>query len=149
MTGGEARGPDDPDARGEKPDEEGPDPADSPSFGLSERPEDPCDDLLNAEGAAGESGLESAGRSAGGAADPPPEERGSATSDVHRRWWLTNDVIAGVSVASFVAVVALHGYGLLDVSTLPNEVTYAWIGIVIAAATWVFGVDLVEKWGAE
>lgn len=73
--------------------------------------------------------------------DPPGD---SGTESVQTRWRFTNDVLAGALLTGFLALVGLHGYGLLDVSTFPVNGLITLFAVVPIAAIWTFGAEAEE-----
>lgn len=71
------------------------------------------------------------------------------TTSPAARWWLTNDVIAGVLVVGFYATLWAVGRGLLDPTVLTGEVGLAMIAYVGIAVAWAFGTDAVRAWRGD
>ena len=69
-----------------------------------------------------------------------------STTSTQLRWWLTNDVLAGVLVVGFLGTIWLHALGWLDVSTLPGNWMTMFSLYVALAVTWAFGTDVLEAW---
>ena len=74
--------------------------------------------------------------------DQEPGETQSSQS----RYWLTNDAIALLLVIGFVGTLWLHGFGVIDLSTLPADALLAFLVYVGVAVTWAFGTDAVRAW---
>lgn len=88
------------------------------------------------------------GRSEPSEPSDEPDADGS-TSDTSQRWWLTNDLLAGLLVTSLVASVAIGGAGHLDLEAVPEPVVWTYVGSVGSAIVWTFGRDAVEAWRAS
>ena len=71
------------------------------------------------------------------------------TTSVQHRHWLTNDLLVGYLVVTFVGLVGAHGFNVIDLTTVPDVVMVAWVTIVLGASTWLVGVDLLDKWGSK
>lgn len=76
--------------------------------------------------------------------DQEPGETESAAS----RWWLTNDILAGVLVVAASLLVLLDSLGYTEA---PTEVRVVFVFAVGVAVVWAFGSKaastFAEKWG--
>lgn len=79
------------------------------------------------------------------AADEADPDGDGVTTSTLARHWSTNDALAYVTVGGFMITVAAHGAGYIDVSTLPREVTLAWLVFSATGFSWVFGPGIIEK----
>lgn len=66
------------------------------------------------------------------------EEPGE-TQTPSSRYWLTNDMAAGVLVLGTLATLALAGAGVLDLSAAPENWRFAWATAFLIAVAWLFG----------
>lgn len=67
----------------------------------------------------------------------------NTTKKTSIRYVLTNDIVAIITIISICLIVV--GQYILDYTANQN-VVYAYILITLAAATWLFGVELIEKY---
>lgn len=70
------------------------------------------------------------------------------TTSTKTRWAYTNDIAAGLIIASFVFGIGALFYaiasGQTDQSIDANLFAYAYIVVVLLAATWLFGSDAFD-----
>lgn len=73
-------------------------------------------------------------------------ENSFSTTGTNKRFWLTNDLLAGVLVGSLVLVVLAHLITTFDISNTPQEIVYLYVFSVGSSVAWAFGKDAVEAW---
>jgi hypothetical protein len=74
------------------------------------------------------------------------DEQGSTTSTA-RRWWLTNDVLAGWLVGTFALLLAADAtLQAVSISGVPQVVVQSWVLFTGIAVAWTFGTDAVRAW---
>lgn len=78
-------------------------------------------------------------------ADPSASEDGQ-THSTSKRHWLTNDGLAWLLTLGFLGIVAAAGTGLVDLTTVPSDVLWAFVVSFLLAVTWAFGTDAIETW---
>jgi len=74
------------------------------------------------------------------------ESESESTTSVSRRWVFTNDVLAGLLLASLPILTALGSTQVLALSSIPNSWRLAYLAIVGTAAVWTFGSEALEAW---
>jgi len=74
------------------------------------------------------------------------ETESESTTSVSRRWVFTNDVLAGLLLASLPILTALGSTQVLALSSIPNSWRLAYLAIVGTAAVWTFGSEALEAW---
>ena len=74
------------------------------------------------------------------------ENRSGSTDTASERHWLTNDGIAWLLTLSMVGVVTAASLGIVDLSTVPQEILVAYVVAFGVAIVWAFGRDALEAW---
>jgi len=77
------------------------------------------------------------------------ESESESTTSVSRRWVFTNDILAGLLLASLPILTALGSTQVLALSSIPNSWRLAYLAIVGTAAVWTFGSEALEAWRSK
>jgi hypothetical protein len=72
-----------------------------------------------------------------------------STTSVSRRWIYTNDLLAGLLLASLPILTALGSTQILALTSIPNSWRLAYLVIVGTAAVWCFGSEALEAWRSK
>jgi len=84
--------------------------------------------------------------------DKSEGERGAgseSTTSVSRRWLYTNDLLAGLLLASLPVLTALGSTQILALTSIPNSWRVAYLVIVGTAAVWCFGSEALDAWRSK
>lgn len=73
-------------------------------------------------------------------------EEDDTTTNVLARHPYTNDTVGIILLSTLPVLLAVHGVGYIDLSTIPRSLKLAYVGIVGTAAVWMFGLDAVKTW---
>ena len=76
----------------------------------------------------------------------PLDDNMLPTDSADSRWWFTNDLIAGALSASLVVAILGHGFGWLNLQTIPEGFMLLYSFAVGSAVAWAFGKDALEAW---
>lgn len=68
------------------------------------------------------------------------------TESTATRHKYTNDFGFFLLNISFIALIGLHGYGIIDLSTLPGYILAVLATIVGVANVWAFGTEAMKGW---
>jgi len=77
------------------------------------------------------------------------ESQSESTTSVSRRWIFTNDLLAGLLLASLPILTALGSTQVLALTSIPNSWRLAYLVIVGTAAVWSFGAEALEAWRSK
>jgi len=72
-----------------------------------------------------------------------------STTSVSRRWVFTNDLLAGLLLASLPILTALGSTQVLALTSIPNSWRVAYLVITGTAAVWSFGAEALDAWRSK
>ena len=68
------------------------------------------------------------------------------TESHNTRWVYTNDVLSAIVILSLCTVVI---YSIINGIELNDMLLYSFILVNLAGATWLFGIDLIDKFNSK
>lgn len=74
------------------------------------------------------------------------EEEEEFTSDTNVRVKYLGSVLSFVIIAWFLLLVTLSAANVISLSSVTGMISTVLVMLVLAAGTWVFGIDLFDKW---
>jgi len=77
------------------------------------------------------------------------DSESESTTSVSRRWIYTNDILAGLLLASFPILTGLGSTQILALSSIPDSWRLAYLLIAGTAAVWAFGSEALEAWRSD